>query len=136
MKEKNIISPEKEKMKMRLSMTTLTILLGALITFSLTTGFAQNSNSKARPGTSVVGYISDSMCGLKHMSGMGDDKNCTLTCVKGGSKFVLADRDHKKVYQLDQAGQDKAREFAGQKVKVTGRITGRTIRVTSIEPES
>jgi len=136
MKEKNIISPEKEKMKMRLSMTTLTIVLLALITFSLTPSLAQNSNNQARPGTSVVGYISDSMCGLKHMPGMGDDKNCTLTCVKGGSKFVLADRDHKKVYQLDQAGQDKAREFAGQKVKVTGRVTGKTIRVTSIDPES
>ena len=97
---------------------------------------AQNSNSKGRPETSVVGYISDSMCGLKHMSGMGDDKNCTLSCVKQGSKFVLADRDHKKVYQLDKAGQDKAKEFAGQKVKITGRVTGRSIRVSSIEPAS
>lgn len=61
----------------------------------------------------MVGYISDSMCGLKHMSGMGDDKSCTLACVKGGSKFVLADRDHKRVYQLDKTGQEKAREFAG-----------------------
>ena len=122
---------------MRLSMTTLTIvLLGALVAFSLTPSLGQNSNSQARPGISVVGYISDSMCGLKHMPGMGDDKSCTLTCVKGGSKFVLADRDHKKVYQLDQAGQDKAREFAGQKVKVTGRVTGKTIRVTSIESQS
>jgi hypothetical protein len=128
---------EKEKKKMRLSTTTLTIvLLGALVAFSLTPGLAQNSNGQARPGTSVVGYISDSMCGLKHMSGMGDDKNCTLACVKGGSQFVLADRDHKKVYKLDKAGQHKAREFAGQKVKVTGRVTGRTIRVTLIEPES
>jgi hypothetical protein len=28
---------------------------------------------------------------------------------------------------------EKAREFAGQKVKITGRITGKTIRVTTIE---
>jgi hypothetical protein len=124
-------------MKMRLTTTTLTIiLLGTLGALSLTPSLAQNSNSQPRPGTSVVGYISDSMCGLKHMSGMGDDKNCTLACVKGGSQFVLADRDHKKVYKLDKAGQDKAREFAGQKVKVTGRVTGKSIRVTSIEPES
>jgi hypothetical protein len=127
----------KEKIKMRLSTTTTAIVfLGALVAFSLTPGLAQNSNSQARPGTSVVGYISDSMCGLKHMSGMGDDKNCTLACVKGGSQFVLADRDHKKVYKLDKAGQEKAREFAGQKVRVTGRVTGKTIRVTSIEPET
>lgn len=32
-----------------------------------------------------------------------------------------------------EAGQEKAREFAGQEVKITGRITGKTIRVTTIE---
>jgi hypothetical protein len=68
--------------------------------------------------TTLIGYVSDNHCGLKHMSGMGDDKSCTLMCVKNG-KFVLADRDHKRVYQLDKTGQEKAREFAGQKVKVT-----------------
>ncbi len=82
---------------------------------------------------SFIGYISDSHCGLKHMKGMGDDKSCTLMCVKGGSKFVLADRGHRRVYRLDQSGQDKARDFAGQKVKVTGRVSGKTIRVTAIE---
>jgi hypothetical protein len=52
---------------------------------------------------------------------------------QGGSKFVLTDTDHKRVYQLDKTGQEKAREFAGQKVKVTGRVSGKTIRVTAIE---
>ena len=55
------------------------------------------------------------------------------TTVKGGSKFVLADRDHKIVYKLDNSGQEKAREFAGQKVKVTGRVTSKTIRIITIE---
>ena len=45
-------------------------------------------------------------------------------------------RDHKQVYQLDASGQEKAREFAGQKVKVTGRVTGKTIHVTAIEATS
>jgi hypothetical protein len=110
-------------------------LVAAFLSVSLSTT-AKNSNTKTTAETSVVGYISDSMCGLKHMSGMGDDKSCTLTCVKGGGKFVLADKDHKKVYRLDNAGQEKAREFAGQKVKVTGTISRRTIRVTSIEASS
>lgn len=55
-------------------------------------------------------------------------------CVKNGGKFVLADRAHKRVYQLDQIGQEKARDFAGQKVKITGRVSGRSIRVANIEP--
>lgn len=117
-------------------LTLITIFAVALFALSLTTGTAQNSNSKAQTSSSVVGYISDSMCGLKHMSGMGDEKSCTLACVKGGSQFVLADRDNKKVYKLDKAGQEKARDFAGQKVTVTGRVTVKTIRVTSIEPAS
>ncbi len=93
-----------------------------------------SSNALTAGDTTVTGYISDSSCGLKHMEGMGDDKSCTLMCTKGGqSKFVLADRDGKKVYSLDKAGQAKAHDFAGQKVKVTGHVKGKTISVTSIE---
>jgi Protein of unknown function (DUF5818) len=104
----------------------------ALLTASVTST-GRNSKGSASADTSIIGYISDSSCGLKHMSGMGDDKNCTLACVKGGGKFVLADRDHKVVYRLDNTGQEKARESAGQKVKVTGQVTGKTIKVTAIE---
>ncbi|HKQ05643.1 MAG TPA: hypothetical protein VJ464_10960 [Blastocatellia bacterium] len=84
----------------------------------------------------IVGYISDSMCGLSHSRmNMGDDKECTLKCVEGGAKVVLADRDHKVVYTFDAAAQEKAREFAGQKVQVTGQVDAKakTIHVTKIE---
>ena len=114
---------------LKLSLILLVLVAASAVTVS---GIAKNSNIKSAEETTIVGYISDSSCGLKHMSGMGDDKSCTLMCVKNG-KFVIADRDHKRVYQLDKAGQEKAREFSGQKVKVTGRITGKTIRVTAIE---
>ena len=117
--------------KTLLTLTMVLLVLGAASVDPLS-GIAQNSNRKVQE-KSLIGYISDNHCGLKHVSGMGDDKSCTLMCVDKGGKFVLADRDHKRVYQLDKTGQDKAREFAGQKVKVTGRISGRTIRVTSIE---
>jgi len=111
---------------MRTVSLKLSLILLALVAASVAvSGIAKNSNNNSAADTTIVGYISDGSCGLKHMSGMGDDKSCTLTCVKGGSKFVLADRDHKRVYQLDKAGQEKAREFAGQKVKVTGQVTGR-----------
>jgi hypothetical protein len=60
------------------------------------------------------------------------DKECTLECVKAGSKYVLADVDHGKVYQLND--QKKPEEFAGQRVRVTGTLKGDTITVTAIEP--
>lgn len=114
---------------------SIKLAVAALI---LGTVFVVPMSSTARTSKakrSFIGFISDNHCGLKHMSGMGDDKSCTLMCVKNG-KFVLADRDHKRVYQLDKIGQEKAREFAGQKVKVTGRVIGKTIRVTAIEAAS
>ena len=118
-------------------MKRVLINLGMVVALSLNmvsalaaTGTTQKSKAKAEPKT-VIGYISDSSCGLQHMAGM-NEKDCTLMCAKNG-KFVLADRDHKLVYQLDSVGQEKAREFAGQKVKITGRISGKTIRVTAIE---
>src|SRR6266566_5627775 len=112
---------------MKIVSPMLMLLVLAVVLVTPLSGVAQKTKPAEK---TLVGFISDNRCGLKHMAGMGDDKSCTLACVKNG-KFVLADRDHKQVYQLDKAGQDKAREFAGQKVKVTGRVTGKTIRVTA-----
>ena len=111
-----------------ISRMLMLLVLGVVLVTPLS-GVAQKTRPAER---SLVGFISDNHCGLKHMAGVGDDKSCTLMCVKNG-KFVLADRDHKRVYQLDKAGQEKAREFAGQKVKVTGRVVGKTVRVSAIE---
>src|SRR5688500_18655304 len=104
-------------------MKKLLISLGILAALSLntalalaTTVVAQKKGTKTTATRTVIGYVSDSSCGLEHMAGM-NEKDCTLMCVKNG-KFVLADRDRKIVYQLDQAGQEKAHEFAGQKVKI------------------
>jgi hypothetical protein len=107
---------------------TLTFLV---LSMALAVPMSSNAQKNSREKT-LVGYISDNHCGLKHMDGMESDKACVLMCVANG-KFVLADRVHKKVYQLDKVGQDKAREFAGERVKITGRITGKTIRVVTIE---
>ena len=119
-------------LSLKLSLILLVFAAASVVTVSST---AQNSNNKAAQETTIVGYIGDSSCGLGHMSSM-DARECTLMCVKGGGKFILADRAHRRVYRLDNAGQRKAREFAGQKVKVTGRVIGRTIRVTTIEAAS
>ena len=117
-----------------LKLTLILLVLGAASIVPMS-GIAQNTNNNTAQETTIVGYIGDTSCGLGHMGGM-DAKECTLMCVKGGGKFILADRDHKRVYSLDKAGQQKARDFAGQKVKVTGRMVGKTIRVTAIEAAS
>src|SRR5947207_10031427 len=98
---------EEEMKTSSLKLSLILLVLAAASAVSVS-GIAKHDNNLAAD-TTIVGYISDSSCGLKHMSGMGDDKSCTLMCVKGGSKFVLADKDHKRVYQLDKAVRKGAR---------------------------
>lgn len=117
--------------KVLINLGMVGVLSLSMLSALATTAPAQKAKAKTAAEKTIVGYISDSSCGLQHMAGM-IEKDCTLMCAKNG-KFVLADRDHKVVYQLDSVGQEKAREFAGQKVKITGRISGKTIRVTAIE---
>jgi type 1 fimbria pilin len=79
------------------------------------------ASAKAGKGgeKTFTGEISDKMCGTKHMM-EGGAKDCTLKCVDGGSKFVLADTANNKVYDLSE-------------VKVTGTLKGDRIEVSSIE---
>lgn len=55
---------------------------------------------------------------------------------KSGSKFVLKDTATRTTYMLDD--QDRAKQFDGQSVKVTGKldVETHTIRISSIEPAS
>jgi len=84
----------------------------------------------------IAGQISDSACNRKHESGAENvptppDADCTLDCVRGGSKFVLVTAD--KVYQI--ANQDLAalKTHAGHKVTMTGELKGDSLTVTKIE---
>lgn len=58
----------------------------------------------------------------------------TGTIVKSGDKLVLADTENGASFQLDD--QQKAQEFVGKKVKVSGVLDTATgvIRVSAIEP--
>ncbi len=80
------------------------------------------------PASTFTGSIGDSMCGAKHMPGESA-KDCTLGCVKDGSKYILIDPSG-KIYQLSD--QKTPEKFAGANVKVTGTLKGDTITVTSI----
>lgn len=109
------------------------LLIAVAVALALaTTMLAQKRTPKDTTEKTVVGFISDASCGVQHMEGM-NERDCTLMCAKNGS-FVLADREKKIVYQVDTVGQQKAPEFAGQKVKVKGRLVGKRIHVKSIEP--
>jgi hypothetical protein len=86
---------------------------------------------------SWTGKISDSMCGAKHMAAAEhqDSKmteaDCVTGCVKKGAKYVfVADG---KIYNIDNQDFAALAEHAGQNVKLTGAMSGDTIKVSKIE---
>ena len=78
-----------------------------------------------------TGYVIDEACAAK--PAMKGNEACARKCIKGGSPAVLLSTDG-KVYKLDD--QPKAVEHAGHKVKVTGDLTGDTIKIESIKVDS
>lgn len=119
-------------------MKQLVMALAALMIL----GTASLAHSKAAART-FTGEIMDSECakmgnhdaGFK-MTNTNTPKDCTLACVKAGSKFVLYNPARKATYQLDD--QQKPEEFAGQRVRVVGTYDAatKTIHVEKIEPGS
>ncbi len=103
--------------------------------------FGASRTHKGAKGKGFTGEIMDSACAkqgsheaMEKMENLGNDaKACTLKCVQMGSKFVLYDAAKKATYELDD--QTKPKEFAGQKVKVTGTYDKptKTIHVENIE---
>jgi hypothetical protein len=78
-----------------------------------------------------VGYVTDTHCGTNCQvtKNMTPDLQCIRRCVKAGSKYGLWSGS--KVYLLEP--QAKALQFGAKNVKVTGTISGDTIRVATIE---
>jgi hypothetical protein len=87
---------------------------------------------------SFSGEIMDEACasqdGHASMKGKDEtDEQCTRSCVKAGSKYVLYDAATKTTYKLDD--QQKPDAFAGAKVVVTGTFdkASGTIHVAAIK---
>ena len=87
---------------------------------------------------SWIGKISDSICGAQHKgasqssSAKPSDADCTVACVKKGAKYVFVIRD--KVYQIENQDLAGLPDHAGQSVRVTGEMTGETIKISQISP--
>jgi hypothetical protein len=98
---------------------------------------AQATGTQTKERT-VVGYIADGHCGKDHhkMKWNLAAKECALECARQGRKLALV--VGRVVYILNDEAQEQAREFAGQKVRVTGLVNSKvkTIRVTKMEAVS
>ena len=88
----------------------------------------------------ITGQISDSLCKAKHEEAAEDqgkmsDHDCTVACVKGGSKYVLLGAADGKVYDIANQDFKDLEKMAGQKVKMTGELKGTAISVSKIDPQ-
>ena len=90
-----------------------------------------------------TGEIMDVQCSMvkshammQKQIGAKDPAECTRACIAQGGKAVLYDPAAQKVLQLDD--QEKAKQYAGQQVEVTGSEAqdGLTLQVQDIKPLS
>ena len=82
------------------------------------------------------GAISDSNCNGKHSAGEHDgkkmtDTDCTNVCIKKGAKYVFVSDG--KVYKLGNQESKQIASHAGQRVELTGRMSGDTITATRMK---
>jgi len=94
-------------------------------------------NSALGAANTWTGKITDSMCDKDHsMMATGgkqpDAKDCTLACVKGGSKFVFVSSG--KVYEIANQDLPALKTLAGNNVKLTGELEsdGKTIKADNL----
>ncbi len=124
----------------KLALSVMAILLLAGVSLA----GVKNPLHKGAKAKTFAGEIMDSQCAMMgshdpagyKMTNTNNAKDCTLACVKMSGKFVLYDSAKKTTYMLDD--QEKPKEFAGQKVNVTGTYDSKTktIHVEKIEGAS
>ena len=85
-----------------------------------------------------TGEISDSMCGASHqaMAKSGqkvDPRDCTLQCVKAGSKYVFVSKG--QVFDIANQELPDLEKHAGHKVQLTGDLgsDSKTITASKIQ---
>lgn len=89
-----------------------------------------------RPGVTLTGIVSDSVCGGDHGIRAPGDPECTRSCVELGAQYALMVGKLKvgqKMYLLHGREAD-LEQFAGKEVRVRGRALGRdTIIVDQVD---
>lgn len=91
-------------------------------------GQTPDQSTQSNPSSSPSSSASSSS------SMSGDSQTFTGKIAKAGGKYVLKDSATSSTYTLDD--QDRAKQYEGKTVKVTGKLdaSSNTIRVAAIEP--
>jgi hypothetical protein len=97
---------------------------------------SSNSHEQAVPATTAEseqtyeGMISCSRCGAQHPAALNSSATtCVRSCVHGGESFALINSE--STYYLLDGDLSVLKTLAGQRARIVGTLTGKTIRVSS-----
>lgn len=112
----------------------LLLLLGVLAMAIAIQPAAAQSSAAQDPANPSSATQSSPQSASPAMNGAMDSQTFTGKVTKSGSKYVLKDDATRTSYTLDD--QDRAKQFEGKSVKVTGKLdaASNTIVVATIEP--
>jgi hypothetical protein len=94
--------------------------------------FLASLGSLAAMAEELSGYISDAHCGAKHHEVSEANSKCINGCLKGGDAVLVVGD---KVMKFDADSSTKAKEYAGQNVKINGSVDGDMVKISSIEKQ-
>ena len=114
------------KMSMAVKAVGISAVLALIASISIHAQTAPAGEQKT-----LTGMVSDTMCAKKHMAKGTPDADCVRMCVKNGNSFALIAGDQVYALKGHSADLDK---LAGQKVTVTGTVTGQSLAVDSVAP--
>ncbi len=96
----------------------------------LTAGFCLTVMAAGAANTTKInGYISDSMCGAKHL---GDNPACVKKCIAGGAAPVFVDEAKKAVWKIDNPAAVKGFYGDHVTVKATEDPASQSVHIDSI----
>jgi hypothetical protein len=98
------------------------------------TAEASRQETPSPAAQTYEGIVTCSRCGARHSSALGQTAaDCARLCVRGGANFALVEADATHLLEGDLSALGR---LAGQRARIVGELNGKTIRISSVAPES
>lgn len=95
---------------------------------------AARQETQSPPAQTYEGMVTCSRCGARHSAVLSQTAaDCARTCVRGGANFALVGAD--ATYLLDGDLSVLGR-LAGQRARIVGELSGKTIKISSVASET
>lgn len=112
----------------------LALLIATLGAVAGAAGTALGQQQSKAPTAATVrtyeGMVTCSRCGARHSAELNRTAaDCARICVHAGAQFALVDGEKMHLLEGDLS---LLKKIAGQRARITGSVTGNTIRVSSV----